>query len=64
MARCRHVRLFISPFVAETNGTLQVTSYKGMSDNDFPLPTHQRTMISFGKRITPELHHGSLKVIN
>ena len=54
---------YIFPFVAEIDGTLQVTSYRGMSDNGFPLPTHQRIMTSFGKRITLELPHGSLRVM-
>jgi hypothetical protein len=58
-------RLFflIFPFVAGTDGTSQVTSCKGMSDNGLPLPTHQRIMTSFGKRITQELPHGSLRVM-
>jgi hypothetical protein len=64
MARCRHVRHpFIIPATVEIDGASQVTSCKGISDNGFPLPTHQRTMTSFGKRTILEPPRGSLKVI-
>ena len=65
MARLPHVsRSFIFAFAAETGGILQVTSCKGTSGNGSPLPTHQRTMTSFGKRITLDLPRGSLKAID
>ena len=65
MERRRRVcYLYIFPFVLETDRPfLQMTSYSGMSDNGFPLPTHQRIMTSFGKRTTLELPHGSLRVM-
>ena len=50
-------------FVADIDGTLQVTSCKKMSNIGFPLQTHQRIMTSFGRRTTLELPHGSLRVI-
>ena len=55
--------LFLYPFVAETDGTLQVTSCKRISNIGFPLPTHQRIMTLFGKRTILERPHGSLRVM-
>ena len=65
MARRLHVCFaHILPFVAETDSTLQVISCRGMPNIGIPLPTHRRITTSFGKRITLELHRGSLKVIH
>ena len=50
-----------SPRLTET---LQVTNCKETSNIGFPLPTHQRTMTSFGRRTTLGLLHGSLRVMH
>jgi hypothetical protein len=60
MKRLSFVHLFL---VAEIDGTLQVTSCKGMPSIGSPLPTHQRIMTSFGRRTTLELPHGFLRVM-
>ena len=64
MNKMKRILFVTLPFVAETDGMLQVTSYKGMSNTGFPLPIHQRIMTSFGKRTTLELPHGSLRAIH
>ena len=66
MARHRDVcHSYIFPFVAETDGILQVTSCKGMSDNGFLLPTHQRITTHVRKRpMRLELSFGSLRAMH
>ena len=64
MNKMKRLLFCILLFVAETDGTLQVTSCKRMSNIGFPLPTHQRIMTSFGKRTTLKLPCGSLRVMH
>jgi hypothetical protein len=64
MNKSKRLLFPILSFVVENNGTMQVTSCKGMSNIGFPLPTHQQIMTLFGKRTTPELPHGSLRVMH
>lgn len=65
--RSQDVDMFVIPlillFVAETDDTLLVTNLKWISNIGSPLRTLQQIMTFIGKCTTPELPHGSLRVM-